>query len=92
MTVKVERQGANPKEIHVVPTMLRRTSIAKVIMPFNSRIMEVLVLDPETNAYKIFPGNNENVLEIDVSPLKGTLLVKVLDKEGNVYYKKIIAL
>jgi hypothetical protein len=91
-TIKVKRAGADPMEVHVVPTMLTRTSIAKVILPFRGRIMEVQVLEVETNNYKVFDGNKKNVMEIDVAPMKGTLLVKILDNEGNFHLTKLIAL
>ena len=91
-TVTVKREGADPMEVHVVPTMLTRTSIAKVILPFRGRIMEVQVLEVETNNYKVFDGNKKNVMEIDVAPMKGTLLVKILDNEGNFHLTKLIAL
>jgi hypothetical protein len=91
-TITVKREGADPMEVHVVPTMLTRTSIAKVILPFRGRIMEVQVLEVETNKYKIFGGNKKNVMEIDVAPMKGTLLVKILDNEGNFHLTKLIAL
>jgi uncharacterized protein YrzB (UPF0473 family) len=91
-TIKVKRVGADPMEVHVVPTMLSGTSIAKVILPFRGRIMEVQVLEVETNNYKVFDGNKKNVMEIDVAPMKGTLLVKILDNEGNFHLTKLIAL
>jgi uncharacterized protein YrzB (UPF0473 family) len=91
-TIKVKRVGADPMEVHVVPTMLTRTSIAKVILPFRGRIMEVQVLEVETNNYKVFDGNKKNVMEIDIAPMKGTLLVKILDNEGNFHLTKLIAL
>jgi hypothetical protein len=91
-TITVEREGADPMEVHVVPTMLSGTSIAKVILPFRGRIMEVQVIEVETNKYKVFDGNKKNVMEIDVAPMKGTLLVKILDNEGNFHTTKLIAL
>jgi len=91
-TIKVKRLGADPMEVHVVPTMLSRTSIAKVILPFRGRIMEVQVIEVETNKYKVFDGNKKNVMEIDIAPMKGTLLVKILDNEGNFHLTKLIAL
>ncbi len=90
--ITVKREGADPKEAHVVPTMLTRTSIAKVILPFNGRIREVHVMETETNKYKVFDGNKKNTMQIDIAPMKGTLLVKIIDGEGNVYMKKLIAL
>ncbi|WP_010232666.1 PKD domain-containing protein, partial [Gillisia marina] len=91
-TITVKREGADPKQAHVVPTMLTRTSIAKVILPFNGRISEVHVMETETNNYKVFEGNKKNTMQIDIAPMKGTLLVKIIDAEGNVYMKKLIAL
>ncbi len=90
--ITVKREGADPKEAHVVPTMLTRTSMAKVILPFNGRISEVHVMETETNNYKVFEGNKKNTMQIDMAPMKGTLLVKIIDAEGNVYMKKLIAL
>ncbi|MCF4100074.1 HYR domain-containing protein [Gillisia sp. M10.2A] len=92
VSVTVKRDGPNPVEAHVVPTMLKGTSIAKVILPFKSRVMEVQVLEVETNNYKVFPGTKSNEMEINIAPLKGTLLVKIIDENGKVHLKKLIAL
>src|SRR5690606_15331440 len=73
-TVEVKREGPDPSGVHVVPTILSGSTVAKVIMPFNHRIMEVQVLEVESRKYKMFVGNKTNSLEINVAPLRGTLL------------------
>ncbi|HSI68723.1 MAG TPA: MBG domain-containing protein, partial [Gillisia sp.] len=91
-TVEVKREGPDPAAVHVVPTILSGSTIAKVIMPFHHRIMEVQVLEVESKKYKMFPGNKSNELEINVAPLRGTLLVRIVDQTGKVYLKKLIVL
>ncbi|APG60345.1 LamG domain-containing protein [Christiangramia salexigens] len=78
--------------VHVVPTILKQSSMAKVIVPFRSRIIEVQVLETETNKYKIIRGNKLNEQQIDIAPFKGTLLVRIIDQDGRVHLKKLIAL
>ena len=90
-TVKVEIGGIETNEFHVVPTILKRSSITRVVAPLRAKIIEVQLLETETNKYKVFPGNQRNEMEIDVAPFKGTLLVRIIDEEGQVHLKKIIA-
>lgn len=91
-TVEVKREGPDPAGVHVVPTILSGSTIAKVIVPFHHRIMEVQVLEIESKKYKMFPGNKSNELEINVAPLRGTLLVRIVDQTGTVHLKKLIVL
>ncbi|MEP6262889.1 MAG: Ig-like domain-containing protein [Gillisia sp.] len=91
-TVEVKREGPDPSGVHVVPTILSGSTISKVIMPFNHRIVEVQVLEVESKKYKMFPGNKSNSLEINVAPLRGTLLVRIVDQTGKVHLKKLIVL
>ncbi|SFN70175.1 LamG-like jellyroll fold domain-containing protein [Salegentibacter flavus] len=79
-------------EAHVVPTILKQSTSAKVIVPFRTKIVEIQILESETGKYKIIKGNQSNEQEIEVAPFKGTLLVRIIDQEGNVYLKKLIAL
>ncbi|HEY9183898.1 MAG TPA: LamG-like jellyroll fold domain-containing protein [Salegentibacter sp.] len=79
-------------EAHVVPTILKQSTSAKVIVPFRTKIVEIQILESETSKYKIIKGNQSNEQEIEVAPFKGTLLVRIIDQEGNVYLKKLIAL
>ncbi|MCG9973366.1 PKD domain-containing protein, partial [Christiangramia crocea] len=91
-TVTVEIDGVDASTVHVVPTILKQSSMAKVVVPFRSKIMQVEVLETETNKYKMFEGNKSFEMMIDIAPFKGTLLVRVLDEKGTVHLKKLIAL
>ena len=90
--VTVEVDGIETDGVHVLPTTLKRSSVAKVVVPFRSRIIEVQVIEAETNRYKAFKGNNSFEMEINVAPFKGTLLVRIVDDKGTVHLKKLIAL
>ncbi|MFD1079670.1 Ig-like domain-containing protein, partial [Longispora fulva] len=90
--VTVEVDGVEAEGVHVLPTTLKRSTVAKVVVPFRSRIMEVQVMEAETNRYKVFKGNNSFEMEIDVAPFKGTLLVRIVDENGTIHLKKLIAL
>ncbi|MGB7841325.1 MAG: hypothetical protein WBL21_00945, partial [Salinimicrobium sp.] len=90
--VRVEVDGVEADGVHVLPTTLKRSTVAKVVVPFRSRIMEVQVMEAETNRYKVFKGNNSFEMEIDVAPFKGTLLVRIVDENGTIHLKKLIAL
>ncbi|GAA4314311.1 hypothetical protein GCM10023115_28610 [Pontixanthobacter gangjinensis] len=89
--VTVEIDAVDTKDAHVVPTLLKRDSKANVILPFRSRIASVEVIETETNKFKSFEGNKKNKMEIDVAPFKGTLLVRIVDTDANVYLKKLVA-
>ncbi len=90
--VTVEMDAVETTEVHVVPTILKQSSQAKVIVPFRSKIIEVQILESETGKYKLIRGNKLNEQEIDIAPFKGTLLVRVIDQDGTVHLKKLIAL
>ncbi|MCM8568851.1 hypothetical protein NE848_05640 [Gramella jeungdoensis] len=90
--VTVEIDGVDAKAVHVVPTILKQSSMAKVVVPFRSKIMQVEVLETETNKYKVFEGNESFEMMINIAPFKGTLLVRVMDEDGTVHLKKLIAL
>ncbi|MGY5851452.1 MBG domain-containing protein [Salegentibacter sp. F14] len=79
-------------KVHVVPTMLEAGEVAKVIVAGGSLIKNVEVLEVETGKYKVFRGNNLQQMNLDIAPMKGTLLIRVSDDQGKVHLKKLIAL
>jgi rhamnogalacturonan endolyase len=92
ISIKTKSVKTKATGVHVVPTLLEDTSVAKVIVPEGSSIGRVEVLEAASGKSLSFEGNNQEQMEIDIAPLKGTLLVRVKDQNGDVHLKKLIAL
>lgn len=90
--ITINNEAPRVAAVHVVPTLLENTSLAKVLVPEGSSIHEVEVLEIASGNYRKYEGNNRQEMQIDVGPLKGTLLVRIRDNSGEVHLKKLIVL